>query len=314
MSFAKQAAELLASPEADESREEDHGRWRKYLAAGAGLAGLAGAGYLAHKNWDKIGPALNRTFGTIPNKGVVQRGLETVGAGNVNPTLAGAAAVPSFMMARRLVDGKANSIAGLVQGSKSAPAKSPMNAQMADFNKRMNKPPAGSPPAGSATPATPTGTPPADSLHSALAPAFVRGPVDPTAGGLTRDPLVDIHNLATPNKIDQFTDPNQRHLLDPRRILDRHVASRGELQNFQTGLKDHLVANPTDPKNAALIKALEARFGTENGNPARLHNDIDSLRAQSFSPHKLTTRLAGQSLAGGVGSYMLDQMTKKPVP
>ncbi len=310
MSFAKQAADLLASQEADDAREEDRGRWRKYLGAGAGLAGLAGAGYLAHKHWGQIGGALNKALSTTPNKGIVERGLDQLQT-PVGAPLAGAIAVPSFMGARRLVAHPGDSIAGLVQGSKSAPAKSPMSLQMADFNKRLAKPPVVAP---GAAPVQPVGVQPADSLHSAFAPAFVRGAIDPTQGGVARDPLVDIHNLAAKTPIDHFTDPNARHLLDPRRLLDSNVASKRELENLQSGLKNHLAINPTDPRNAELIKSLQARFGTENGNPARLHHDLNSLRGQSLSPHKLRTRVGGQALAGGLGSYLLDQATKRPTP
>lgn len=67
MTFAKQAADLLASEEAEDERGKARSHWRDYLATALGLGGLGAAGYLAYKNWPSLSGALDHSTGT-PSK------------------------------------------------------------------------------------------------------------------------------------------------------------------------------------------------------------------------------------------------------
>jgi hypothetical protein len=59
VTFAKQAADLLASNEAEEDRGKQKSHWRDYLATGLGLAGLGAGAYYGHKYWPQISKGVN---------------------------------------------------------------------------------------------------------------------------------------------------------------------------------------------------------------------------------------------------------------
>ncbi len=308
MSFAKQAAELLTSPEADQQREHDHNRWHKYLATGAGLAGLAGAGYLAHKNWGSIAPAINNAFKGTPERapGLADKLKSVMPSG---ATATGMVGLPAAAEIRRSLGlaTKGDSIAGLVEGSKMAPDKSPMRKQMDDFAKDLATTPP-TPGAGAGvTPTTPGGVAPVKSLHSAFEPVM--------APGRDNRELVDIHNLGALKRgrpqIAKFTDPNERAMMDPRRLIDKYWSSRRQLGSFQEGLKQ-ISTNPTE--HAPLASGLQRTFGAELGDAARLHKRLDGLRNQSFSPKGLAGRVIGNAALGGALGYGVDALTQKATP
>ncbi len=99
MTFGKAAAEALVNPEAEETRDEDRHRWLKYLATGAGLAGLGAAGYYGYKNWDKIAPVIDNLAGTHHGGWLKQHaGVDPIGTGVAAGVIGGVAGTPKVHM------------------------------------------------------------------------------------------------------------------------------------------------------------------------------------------------------------------------
>ncbi len=59
MSFAKQAADLLTSDDAEADRGKQRSHWKDYLATGLGLGALGAGAYYGHKYWPDISNKIN---------------------------------------------------------------------------------------------------------------------------------------------------------------------------------------------------------------------------------------------------------------
>jgi hypothetical protein len=129
MSFAKAAAEALLSNEADAERTEEQGRWKKYLAAGLGAAGLGVGGYMAYKNWDTLAPAIDKALGGTPASGA--RYLKGILGG-------GSAGLAHSALSRRSGTGKVENLANL---SRLAGGEHPVKHLITRLDTEMNPKP-----------------------------------------------------------------------------------------------------------------------------------------------------------------------------
>ncbi len=291
MTFAKNAAELLSDPEAEQA-PADKGRWRKYLAAGAGLAGLAGAGYYAYKNRDALGAKIDALAGTVPNKGLIER---TTG---VSGGMAGAGAGMGLGYAATRHFGPGSSVAGLVNATNNAAQTSPIGRQLGKLKELLSM---SNPEDKSATKAE------ASNVGSAFQPSMTPGSGDKT--------MLDVHNIGAKAQgrptLNQFTNPEDRDPLDPRRLYDRFWKSKRELGSTVHGLGQIAQKPEAHPGVTEGVKRL---WGSELGEPARLKTELTNLSRQSGSTLGGGVRAGLHGLGGSVLGHLIDQNTQKPVP
>jgi hypothetical protein len=299
MTFAKQAAELLASPEADQERQESHDRWKKYLAAGLGVAGL-GAAYATRGSWyPGLAKTVNNAFHT-PD--APKSWFENHLPGNYSGTVLGAglgAAAPEI--AHGAGFGPSNSIAGIARGSAKGTQGSDIQRQTGDVNKTLSADPKG--------PNAPD-APKLTSLHAGIGAAMQPG------AAAAENPLIAIHNSVASKPIDHFANPDARSLISPMRYWEQAVTSRRQLAKLRQGLT--AAGTPGGPVPQGVLDKLTTQWGSEVGNPAVMAGHLDKLRhARSGTMNRgLRGVLGGAAGAaiGAVGDSLTTPGTDTPAP